>query len=369
MVGRRRSLHAILGLLNALLGRAHDISSLGFIPAPPGQSWAARARVVLFIHVPKCGGTSVRDIFRWHNWSMTYWSNSQRLTGWKANRLLANIRSYLARNDTRIFVEWHLDYNISFVPDLERYVRIMRPDVVFRSFIIVREPTRLVTSTAAYGGSDMPPELFIRMKSEYLLVEALHPPVAGPGCTISGNCIHCDEGTKCAKNKVPDCCAPYRRANGNALCRQSAWETFCANATRFTKGSRAEAAQLVEERANRLAVLSDSSSCEQFIEDTIRRLSLLDAVLLLDNGTMPIIHAMAHEALLIGPPSDTASLKLGFRAPKSAHSLRRKRAPYERPAMKALLQEENTCSSRLYARLQARMTGSWWRPRADVWAV
>ena len=63
-----------------------------------------RARVVLFIHVPKCGGTSVRDIFRWHNWSMTYWSNSQRLTGWKANRLLANIRSYLARNDTRIFV-------------------------------------------------------------------------------------------------------------------------------------------------------------------------------------------------------------------------------------------------------------------------
>ena len=79
----------------------------------------------------------------------------------------------------------------------------MRPDVVFRSFIIVREPTRLVTSTAAYGGSDMPPELFIRMKSEYLLVEALHPPVADPGCTISATVYTATKGRSVPRIRSP----------------------------------------------------------------------------------------------------------------------------------------------------------------------
>ena len=90
------------------------------IESPPGRPLAQRQRVLLFLHVAKCGGTSVREIFHRHKdvWHATYWSLSQRQYGFKANRILHGIHLALRQNHTRIFVEWHVAVNFSFVPTL-----------------------------------------------------------------------------------------------------------------------------------------------------------------------------------------------------------------------------------------------------------
>ena len=53
-------------------------------PTPP--------TVLLFLHLAKCGGSTVRTIFSRAPWNCTYWSLTQRFVGWKANRLLAQVR-------------------------------------------------------------------------------------------------------------------------------------------------------------------------------------------------------------------------------------------------------------------------------------
>jgi hypothetical protein len=75
---------------------------------------ARKQRVVLFLHVAKCGGTSVREIFRTRGWSMTHYSLTQQFKSdrYRSNRLLRSIGQLLAANHTHIFAEWHFDYNL-----------------------------------------------------------------------------------------------------------------------------------------------------------------------------------------------------------------------------------------------------------------
>ena len=76
--------------------------------------------VLLFLHVPKCGGTSVRSIFR-AGWHRTHWSLSNRPAGvWHSHRMLKAIHDALKQNKTRIFAEWHIELNFTFLPEFER---------------------------------------------------------------------------------------------------------------------------------------------------------------------------------------------------------------------------------------------------------
>jgi hypothetical protein len=129
----------------------------------------ARPRVVLFLHVAKCGGTTVRNIFKSQGWHMTFWSLTNKPTGtWHANRLLKDIHKSLSRNHSRIFAEWHVELNFSAVPEIEAHVHNMRRDVRFTSFTILRPPVSLVSSANAYFVPLRPANLSILLTPEIL---------------------------------------------------------------------------------------------------------------------------------------------------------------------------------------------------------
>ena len=351
---------AALALLAALCGRAdaHNISTLGFIKLPskhPSQRWVPRARVFLFLHVPKCGGTSIRSIFNAHNWTLTFWSLTQRMTGYKANRLLHSIRMYLAQNKSKIFVEWHLDYNLSMVPEIEQYVRIMRPDVVFRSFIVLRNPTSMAASSGSYWAPNRPPSLFLRENPEMMLFGGLRMDDYKVGSVPSA-------------------------FNGTVLCRQEAWRHLCDNITSYqanlarrhgkpTEEDKQTAEFWVAKRAERLAVVEAAGGCSGMLAEAWRRLSLLDAVLMLDdNRTMPTLHAIAQDTQVhfrtpisaaIQPTLPTTVAVPGkssgnFNGPDTRAPPKLKEKYYAPKAL-ATAHEENRCSYELFAQLKEAM--------------
>lgn len=149
-----------------------------------------RPHVLLFLHIGKCGGTTVRSIFQHAGgWVRPIWSITQRFSGWKANRMLHSLHSSMAQGAQKIFIEWHIVRNppaphllaesppvqhsilhmshvhvmptrlacacwqepkFSDVPDIIRYARVMRPDVDIQVFTILRSPAKLIASTAVY---------------------------------------------------------------------------------------------------------------------------------------------------------------------------------------------------------------------------
>jgi hypothetical protein len=151
---------------------SHKLEDLGPIPPPrSGKPLVPLPRVLFFIHVPKCGGSTVRSIFKNRGWHMTYWSLTNRPEGWKANRILHSIREALRLNHSRIFVEWHLQINMSFMPELRERVVRMRPETAirFNSFTILRDPVTLVSSTSAYWLPDRPADLSVLVMTEHLI--------------------------------------------------------------------------------------------------------------------------------------------------------------------------------------------------------
>ena len=117
----------------------------------------SRPAVVVFIHLPKTGGTAVRTIFERSGWHLTLWSLSQRRFLRAIEDALISANQSAAQNGcrlnrpkrcaARVFVEWHLSpYNLSFVGTIEQRVRELRPDALFRSFLILRHPVQFVAS-------------------------------------------------------------------------------------------------------------------------------------------------------------------------------------------------------------------------------
>ena len=73
---------------------------------------AKRPHVLLFLHIGKCGGTTVRSIFQHAGgWVRPIWSITQRFSGWKANRMLHSLHSSMAQGAQKIFIEWHIVRN------------------------------------------------------------------------------------------------------------------------------------------------------------------------------------------------------------------------------------------------------------------
>jgi hypothetical protein len=161
--------------LLAPIARSHRLKHLGPIHVTGGEPLVASPQVLLFVHVPKCGGSTVRSIFRkTGRWYMTYWALTQQIAGWHQNQLLHGIHEALGRNYSRVFVEWHIDINMSFLPELKSYVRRMRPDVRVSSFTILRDPLELVASTSAYWLPTRAAVLSLRLMSEHLIFGVIY---------------------------------------------------------------------------------------------------------------------------------------------------------------------------------------------------
>ena len=74
---------------------------------------AKQPHVLLFLHIGKCGGTTVRSIFQHGGgWVRPIWSITQRFSGWKANRMLHSLHTSMAHGAQKIFIEWHLVRNL-----------------------------------------------------------------------------------------------------------------------------------------------------------------------------------------------------------------------------------------------------------------
>ena len=328
--------------------RSHDIRSLGHITPPDGTTLVPKPKVVLFMHLPKCSGSTVRNIFYANGWTATSWSLTQRLHGWKANRILHSIHNYLRQNKSRIFVEWHLSVNFSFVPELEHYVRAMRPDVEFRSFTIIRKPTAFVASDGAFWMPHRPADEVIQMKPEFTLFGALN---------IS-----------------------YTPADGHAVCKQE--PEFCKGLAVWEASSRGRkkgdgptvlnvnakifpedrtAAEQVAARVAGMRAKVKAVGCNPLVKEGVALLSPLSKVFLFeDNATLPSIYAAASQGDLDFRPMPPPY-------PTFKHSARTNPAflaPYKTPEASAALELANRCSMILYTLLsQAISQGT---PLADV---
>ena len=145
----------------------------------PSYGWPI---VVLFMHVAKCGGSSVRAIFQQQGWKMTHWSLVEREEGWHDHRTTRSIGGALADEARRgkrprIFAEWHLGLNWTVLPSFEQNVQLMWPGAIYHSFTIFRPPTEMVASNGAYWSWKIPAELFLYTRTEFLLFGVLGMPV------------------------------------------------------------------------------------------------------------------------------------------------------------------------------------------------
>ena len=316
------------------------------ITRPINRSAALKPRVLLFIHIAKCAGTTVRGIFHDQKWASTYWSLSQRFEGWKANRILHSVRLLLERGDhPRIFVEWHLSPNITIVPQMGAYVKMMMPDVEFVSFIILRSPTVLVASTGTYFNPGISPDIYIRTHADYFLFDVLGlPTIMEPNnrtCTDERRQQECNElitGWQLAGNR------PFNASSegSSAALRKASYMLSRMDARRATV---------------------ESVGCASLTAAALRTLSNLDHVLFLeDNQTMQIVQRVARWRPAAGNLSFeqiAGDEKQQYTSPikASASSDRWKKqvvAAYKSAKSRDLLSRENTCSLAAYAKILAR---------------
>lgn len=288
-----------------------------------------RPRVLLFIHVPKCGGTTVRTLFHKYGWHVTYWALSQRLDGWKANQMLHAIKDALLHAKNKVFVEWHVNLDWSVLPVIERHVRIMCPDVDYRAWTILRPPTDLLVSNGVYWQPHVPPELVITIWREYYLFNVFQTPHDVPKNDTTSLC-----------NTSADLCRPWTRFYAGLMHMNTTDEQVLHLAGHKVAVTLARADALT------------SQGCDQIINHIMTLVAPLHSVLWLnDNHTMRIIHAVADGADTFEPQLNVSPR---LRTPHSATSNHLLGARYKTPELTALMLAENNCSIKLYGRLRSK---------------
>ena len=371
----------------------------------PIQSRHTLARnpvVVLFVHVPKCAGTTVRPLFHNGGWHQLHWSLTCRPTGvWHSHRLLKAIHTALTLNHSHIFAEWHQELNFSFLPELETHVRAMRPNLTYHAFTILRPPEELLVSNAAFWTPTRPVNVTVLTHPEYLLFDphllnlssTLPPPLprgdrgdddrarqrgghagqhygdvgqrGGDVGQRGGDVGQRDGHAECEDNA--------------ALCEETALyeatTTLVSNATGRPRYDTFDKLRLAvkrgEARVNEAAIsrahaalaaaatwraqaaaatASANGSCAPLVRRAIARLAPLHTILFLeDNDTFPILQAVG------------ARFDLSFRVAlpnagplgKTAGSNPKYVAPYRTPAAVEMLHSENACSRQAYARVRS----------------
>ena len=373
---------------------------------------ATRPRVLLFLHVGKCGGSTVRAIFQSQkqHWTATYWAMTQRFTGWKSNRILHAIHSQLKHsNVSRVFVEWHLGINFTAVPDLRRFVHIMRPDAEFRVFTILRSPTKLIASNGAYFSPAIRPDVYLRMNAEHLLFKVLNlgrefeaklasraiaegwarPRNASADALRRSSNLLCQEGLDCGMPAdavtlaLPSIDINVECAKRAPLCEEVAGQL--ANESRSSVNARARtktpvppaavtdrnrgrAHDIVEELARRERIV-EAFGCAPLVARALEVLQSLDAVMLLeDNQTFQSVHRAA-----LWRPESGAELSLQrdaadttvYNTPHDAATPESARAPYQTAAMLGVASANNRCGMLAWTKIKRRYAESftWYADR------
>lgn len=351
--------------------------------------------MLLFLHVGKCGGTTVRGIFHAQKWAATYWSMTQRFEGWKANRMLNAVRIMLGKNLTRIFVEWHLGTNFSAIDDLRTFVRVMRPDVDFRAITILRAAEGIVSANGAYFDPGVRPDFYLRRFREFLLFNVLNlgrpfevelarrvmrnrarDGEALPPTDLSRNAswrtrpkFLCTTGL-CDVPEDPVVAAALPPINASLECavRAPLCDEFAQDVAhgswRDHKGHAAvqqrhvaAAHEMVEELARRERII-DAFGCAPLVERALQVLRQLDALMFLeDPRTFQTLQRVARwtvesgvELPLRRDPADTTQ----YITHKSAATARSIRVAYEAKDITARAAEMNSCSMKVHAELKRR---------------
>ena len=306
--------------------------------------------VLLFLHVPKCGGTSVRSIFR-AGWHRTHWSLSNRPAGvWHSHRMLKAIHDALKQNKTRIFAEWHIELNFTFLPEFERHVRAMRPGIRYSSFTILRPPEDLVASNMAYWQHTMPANLSLRLHPEWLLFDpyllnlsSLAPTTVDASAACERQRALCDEAALFEASMAKD-----RRTAQSMESTRRAIELGHKSITdghRVNASARIASAEAVHTRIVALG-------CAAFVRAAKRRLAAIDHILTLDDkATFPTLFMVREGDLSFTPPPKDEWETYRNNTPRSASNLDENLLQYRQPQYKELARRENACSRRLYEEL------------------
>ena len=263
---------------------------------------------------------------------------TQRIYGWKSNRILHGIASKLRSNSSKVFVEWHLGPNVSFIPDMKRYVHMMRPDVEFRSFIILRSPTSFVVSNGAYWQPRADPEDVIKKMPEALLASIVGAGEVRTYLLRSHGDAFTDAGADVAIDLPPVPAGPGTTKEPQ-------------NVTGFDQGAWLRNAR-------------EKLGCEPLVSAALHALAGLDQVLFLDdNTTIPNIHAVAQHGDASFRSRLTAEELSRTKTPHSASTSKRVKERYSTPKLIALTERENECSLLLWKRIRqswssSRVTGA-----------
>lgn len=356
-------------VLFAQPARGHALSSLTTpILTKVGRPLVHRPRVLLFLHIPKCGGTTVRQIFRTSGWYMTLWSLTQRQQGWKANRILHSIRNALVLNKSRIFVEWHIGLNFSFVPELAAHVRTMRPGVRFAAFTLLRQPSNWIASNGAFWRPSMSAALWIRLSGERMLRTLLDDDTGHLYVKVDGGSLCAPSGTKeafCRRvqqfHAVLRMCG-RRDANPRAWERctqryQIAFDSSMLGDGNITMNDTIQASADVGDMVGWQST-RDALGCEALVSAALSVLEPMHVFVLEDSPWQAVLAVARGDNLTFKRPShhmaDTFNTSWMPRA-RAAASDPQYLEQYRTPAAVALSREENRCTAMLIERVRQRI--------------
>jgi hypothetical protein len=318
-----------------------------------GRPYNPRPVVVLLLHIPKCGGTSVRLIFhRAPGWVSTHWSLSNTPTGnWHSNRLLHALYLTLAKNSSNVFVEWHVNINWSFVPELDMFVRNMRPGVQLHTATVLRKPSSMIASVGAYFAPQRPALLNVKAFPEFFLSSMLGLPSILAHrqrlrhvdvCAMPAHARLCDEFAEdeARERRKAELKFISRHPQSNQTVNMSLTEADYNGARKVVRNSVAV-----------LDAIAEHGGCEPLVQEGMDALGHVRHILFLDsNDTMPIFQSVAANNLSFRPPPPNQHLAP---TPISAHTPPAHIRQYKTANATALAREMNRCGDKLYARLRS----------------
>ena len=308
-------------------------------------------------------------------WTLTLWSLTQRrflraiedaLVSANASMLRAGCRLPKPRNcATRLFVEWHLGpYNLSFIDVVAQRVRELRPDALFRSFMILKPPLEYVASNGAFWRPHLWAEDVVWLQPDSLLLELVHTTSADCECLVlprtraelqaAQNASAAGSGDE-AEAPLPACASSLERcrrvremeaANRNHYLLQKKGHPMSTSEGRFIRRE----AEKEMERTARWRAYVRTRGCDQLVTRAMHALSHVDHVMALaDARTLPTVQAVALGDLSFRPRETYASDALT--PPVQAATPRPRLSKFQTPSTIALALVENACSIRFFKNL------------------
>lgn len=349
-----------------------------------------RADIVVFMHMEKTGGTSVRNAFQAAGWdSPDYCHYSPR--DWLRGKLGLSHMSRVPPNNSayRLFVEHHCNIDWALVPQLQEVSREAQmryhANVVFRSFTVLRSPTSLAFSqyhywhcreaTEAKAGG-LPARVFFGFARELLLFvdpfrrwadpfKMQHNPLPFESQLDGGGFLNL--GGAVLNHLRYRTSFGLRYGRPGRACSLPAWKALCTQYTlhRVTKcmqdndrnetrcshklHEKAELeAELLADRAERIdRVVNAPGGCDHLFDLALERLAPLSHVVFLEAAKLSLHHVFS----LAKARTDDESMGHANRSPKRASG-------YDPLHIDKVAADANVCASRVYARLYSRLSSA-----------